>query len=542
MRFTPSMGRRLSPLLLAVALSLAAAAADAQVWSSDFNISEGDVNETQTPLNGQRAIAVDDSNNVYFVFADNRDTSPGETTWEIYFRRFTYNFGSPTMTRATNQANASRNPSIATLNWGAGHDATAADSGRVYMVWQDARPYALPTTGPPKSYSTFFRTYMSRGGEGFGPEFQVSPYDSINPATGPVVACGDSNRVWIVYPRGTGVVAAGPADLWYAVYDSKNRTMGPEQRLTNDPAISLTPTIAATRDGVIHVAWNDSRSGKQQIWTKRFVPGSGWTADEQLVFSPLTSSATLPSLIATYTGHVHLVWRDNRDGNLEIYYKEYDPITGWDPADTRLTTHAATQTEPNVDADVANNVYVVYKDQRNGSADHDIYFQQRTAGVWGGEVMLVGVNSDPTNSYQEGPGIAHDSELTLFVVWTDYRLPSSSGDNKEAYYKSGTGFITGVENAPAPGLSRLLRNYPNPFNPRTRIEFQLPRDAQVSLRAYDVSGRLVRTLVDGYLAGGRRVVDWDGKGDNGVTLASGTYFLRLEGAGQTLSRRVNLLK
>jgi flagellar hook assembly protein FlgD len=48
--------------------------------------------------------------------------------------------------------------------------------------------------------------------------------------------------------------------------------------------------------------------------------------------------------------------------------------------------------------------------------------------------------------------------------------------------------------------------------------------------------------VDGYLAGGRRTIDWDGKGDNGVTLASGTYFLKLDGAGQTVTRRVNLLK
>jgi hypothetical protein len=372
--------------------------------------------------------------------------------------------------------------------------------------------------------------------------FQVSPYDSINPATAPVVACGDSDRVWLVYPRGTGTVTAGPADLWYAVYNSKTRTMGAEQRLTNDPALSLTPTVAATRDGVIHVAWNDSRSGKQQIWTKRFVPGSGWTADEQIVFSPASGIATLPSLVATYTGHLHLVWRDTRDGNGEIYYKEYSPGTGWDPVDVRLTTNSASQTEPNVDADPTNNVYVVWKDQRNGSADHDIYFQQRSGGTWAGEFMLVGANSDTSDSFQESPGIGHDSELTLYVAWTDHRLPASTGKNKDAYYKFGTGIMTGVDEAPAPGLSRLLRNYPNPFNPRTRIEFNLPRDAQVSLRVYDVAGRLVRTLVDGYLAGGRRTIDWDGKGDNGVTLASGTYFLKLDGAGQTVTRRVNLLK
>jgi flagellar hook assembly protein FlgD len=87
-----------------------------------------------------------------------------------------------------------------------------------------------------------------------------------------------------------------------------------------------------------------------------------------------------------------------------------------------------------------------------------------------------------------------------------------------------------------------LRSYPNPFNPATKIVFRLERDAQATLRVFDVHGRLVRTLVDSYLAAGPRTVEWDGRDDRGHPLASGTYYMRLQGGGTYVSRAVSLLK
>ena len=114
-----TQGRRLSVLLIAMVFLGVGAAADAAVWSPDFNISGGDVNETYTPLNGQRAMVVDDSNNLYITFFDNRNKTGSDDNFEVYFRRFIYNFGSPTITRVTNAPNPSRYPSLANLNWGA---------------------------------------------------------------------------------------------------------------------------------------------------------------------------------------------------------------------------------------------------------------------------------------------------------------------------------------------------------------------------------------------------------------------------------------
>jgi flagellar hook assembly protein FlgD len=99
-----------------------------------------------------------------------------------------------------------------------------------------------------------------------------------------------------------------------------------------------------------------------------------------------------------------------------------------------------------------------------------------------------------------------------------------------------------VETTPAPVLARLLKNFPNPFNPRTTVEFTLKRDAAASLRVYDAQGRLVRTLLSSYLAAGRHSVPWNGLDDTGRPSASGVYFIRLQAGGEYLSRTVNLLK
>src|SRR5439155_1307183 len=155
-------------------------------------------------------------------------------------------------------------------------------------------------------------------------------------------------------------------------------------------------------------------------WTKRFVPGSGWTPDQQLVFS--TAAATQPSLTSDYKGRVHLVWRDSRDGNNEIYYKEYRPGTGWDAADTQLTVDTATQGEPSVDADPMSNLYLVWTDQRNGSSNPDIFFKERKGGAWQAEVPLVSSASDTSNSVQPGPSPGVRDLLHEAPGWRDVHL------------------------------------------------------------------------------------------------------------------------
>ncbi|MBN1825301.1 MAG: right-handed parallel beta-helix repeat-containing protein [Candidatus Eisenbacteria bacterium] len=93
-----------------------------------------------------------------------------------------------------------------------------------------------------------------------------------------------------------------------------------------------------------------------------------------------------------------------------------------------------------------------------------------------------------------------------------------------------------------PARFALHPNMPNPFNPITRIAFDLPVRAEVSLRVYDVSGRSVRTLRDGTMNAGRHEVVWDGTNNAGRSVASGIYFYRIDAGDEKAVRKMTLIR
>jgi len=102
-------------------------------------------------------------------------------------------------------------------------------------------------------------------------------------------------------------------------------------------------------------------------------------------------------------------------------------------------------------------------------------------------------------------------------------------------------------NSPVPEIQTLghtlLPCYPNPFNPATTMAFELTVAEQVNLRIYDMSGRLVRQLVSGsHHDAGRHEVMWDGRDDQGRTVAAGSYLYRLDAGSYSQSRAMVLLK
>ncbi|MBU0520580.1 T9SS type A sorting domain-containing protein [bacterium] len=93
------------------------------------------------------------------------------------------------------------------------------------------------------------------------------------------------------------------------------------------------------------------------------------------------------------------------------------------------------------------------------------------------------------------------------------------------------------EEAVLPSEYSLHQNYPNPFNPVTTISYQLPNAAQISLKVYDIAGREVAELVNGYQAAGAYEMLFDASG-----LASGSYIYRLKTTDFSVSRQMVLIK
>ena len=104
---------------------------------------------------------------------------------------------------------------------------------------------------------------------------------------------------------------------------------------------------------------------------------------------------------------------------------------------------------------------------------------------------------------------------------------------------------TSVEDEPGPGSSgqsRLLDSYPNPFNARTTIGFELDRRQPVSLRVHNLTGQRVTTLAEGVYPEGAFAVSWDGRDDRGREVASGVYLARLRLAERAFSHPLTLVR
>ena len=95
--------------------------------------------------------------------------------------------------------------------------------------------------------------------------------------------------------------------------------------------------------------------------------------------------------------------------------------------------------------------------------------------------------------------------------------------------------------------TRLLPNYPNPFNPETWIPYQLADATDVGMKIYDVSGRLVRTISVGFKPVGyyltrERAGYWDGRNKAGESVSSGIYFLQFVAGDFAATQRVVIVK
>jgi hypothetical protein len=86
------------------------------------------------------------------------------------------------------------------------------------------------------------------------------------------------------------------------------------------------------------------------------------------------------------------------------------------------------------------------------------------------------------------------------------------------------------------------RVHPNPANPRTLIDFEIPASGPTRLAVYDLKGRQIVTLVDEVLSADRYRISWDGRDEYGKMQSAGVYFYRLEAAGAGLTGKMLLLK
>ena len=162
------------------------------------------------------------------------------------------------------------------------------------------------------------------------------------------------------------------------------------------------------------------------------------------------------------------------------------------------------------------------------------------------QMVVVGIdNSTPVD--RKGFAIIHyfDSTGALIAIDTsDLASGSAPLNNIDLMIRCVISGFNGIgeDGAELPKVLALRENYPNPFNPTTAIEFDLPDDQMATLEVFNILGERVTSLIDDNLNAGTYRIIWEGRDDFGREMSSGIYLYRLKAGDTTISKRMIMLK
>jgi photosystem II stability/assembly factor-like uncharacterized protein len=166
------------------------------------------------------------------------------------------------------------------------------------------------------------------------------------------------------------------------------------------------------------------------------------------------------------------------------------------------------------------------------------------------EVIYIGTDVGAYISFDSGQiwevlgnGMPLVTVMDLKIHPTEHFLVS--GTHGRSMYKMDLSDITGLdtdEPSPVASTFELYQNFPNPFNPTTKITYNLPRGEHVRLKIFNTLGQEVRTLVNQRQSAGNQSVIWEGKDNHGKVVSSGVYVYRLSAGDEIQSRKMILLR
>jgi hypothetical protein len=314
------------------------------------------------------------------------------------------------------------------------------------------------------------------------------------------------------------------------------------------PAVGPNGEVYLSWSGPLGIMFDKSTDGGVTFGADRFVthqPG-GWDFDVPGIYRCNGMPVTVCDVSTSpYRGTIYINWSDQRNGlnNTDVFLiKSTDGGNTWSNVkrvnDDLTTTHqffSWMTLDPTTGF-----VYIVFYDRRNYTTTQtDVYVARSTDGGETFQNFRVSQSAfSPQASifFGDYTGIAALNR-TIYPIWM--RMDGTTLSVWTAIIHDTTS-STRVDFVSQPETNfQLLQNYPNPFNPTTTIDFYVGQPSNVSLLVFDVVGRHVATLVDGFLREGWHSVRWTAT-DEERSHSTGVYFLQLT-AGSYVERKKLLL-
>lgn len=265
--------------------------------------------------------------------------------------------------------------------------------------------------------------------------------------------------------------------------------------------------------------------------------GASWTQ-----YKPTTEEsyayAVLPHPTNDAIIYLGGYFRQSNGNNCPVIFKTTDRGVTWNKSGSSTFTQPWDQVQAlECEKNNPNKVYA--------GSNYGLYLSTDAGSSWSQPLMNVNVTCiviDPTNENNVFVGTSsgvksstdggktwrdmNENLTTLMVESLDYDAVNKvlyAGTQYAGVFRRSIGIANAVEQGMVPEQIELYQNYPNPFNPTTAIGYQLSANSFITLKVFDVLGREIATLAEGYYGAGSYKATFDASG-----LSSGVYYYRLE--------------
>ena len=445
------------------------------------------------------------------------------------------------------------------------------NNGNFIITWQDTRR---------SMEGDIYAQRFTATGSRIGNNFKVNSDQTITNHWDPKVSANGNGEFVIVWMD----QRTGNKEIYGQVYNNGGIPVNDNFKANDDTgdAGQFTPSVAVADNGSFMAVWMDERDGYDheiyaQLYSTNYTPsGNNFKVNDDSYHEQ-----NMPCIAVKNNGGFIIVWEDKRNGVRDVYAQMYSNTGTTIGNNFKVNDgYECTAEGPNIAVAISGEFIITW------ASANQIIAQRFTE--WGSKIGTnFKVNSYSTNNNQRTSTAAYGSDGRFIIAWEYYgniwfqRFNNNSTPMDSSirltggpscvrqdvklwgnyFYTtwtnktSGSPFnnqiwaqildwnnpvIVGIDHEPTKNkvpMNANIKNFPNPFNPTTLINYQLPKISEVELSIYNTIGQKVVTLVSVRQNAGYHQVEWDASGHT-----SGVYFLILKAGSFSSTQKMLLIK